>query len=319
MAVVLLKLVIFALDLSVMAMLLAARRGPARPGDSGGWGILAYGWNPMILITVPLAGAADVALGAAFLGAYLARRRGRMGLATVLLTLAALVKAYAAVGLILHLVLLAREQGVKRSARHAAAAVGVSAAAYAPYWAGWATLNGLLRAISLTNQSFTGTIERLVVIPLLRLTGIHPATAAADAPVRYVIGALLAAVFLWAVRRVWRGGEMWHTAVVVLVVYLYLTPWFLYWYTVAPLILAVALPRERITLPLLIFSCTSLFLTPFDPQPLSLLVQTTLRFVPPMVAYALEWDRRSILSGATVATIRIPATAATTREKSVAQ
>src|SRR5437588_5874332 len=87
---VLFKLVVLALDLSVMALIATAAKGRSDPGQAAGFGLLAFAWNPLVLITVPLAGSADVALAAAIVGAILARRRGRTGLATVLLTLGAL-------------------------------------------------------------------------------------------------------------------------------------------------------------------------------------------------------------------------------------
>src|SRR5256884_755318 len=84
-----LKLVILALDIAVMAMIVALGRDRPDPERAAGWGLLAFAWNPLVLITVPLAGSAAIGIVAAFLGAILARRRGRDGLATVLLTLAA--------------------------------------------------------------------------------------------------------------------------------------------------------------------------------------------------------------------------------------
>src|SRR5207249_2008949 len=124
----------------------ALSRGRSDPEGAAGWGLLAFAWNPLVLITIPLAGSADVGIVAAFLGAMLARRRGRNTLATVLLTLAALVKVYAVIGLVLHLVLLMRERGGRRAAAHAVGAAGLATAAFAPYWAGLATFRGLIEA-----------------------------------------------------------------------------------------------------------------------------------------------------------------------------
>ena len=111
-------------------MIVAAARERSTDGRDraghGGWGILAYAWNPLVLICVPLAGANDVAIAAALVGAYLARRRRRTWLATLLLTLAALVKAYAAIGLILHLVLVLRERGGREAARQGVLAGAVA-------------------------------------------------------------------------------------------------------------------------------------------------------------------------------------------------
>ena len=68
-AVVLMKLAILAMDLSVMASILALSRDRPDPERAAGWGLLLYAWNPLILITVPLGGLADVGIAAAILGA----------------------------------------------------------------------------------------------------------------------------------------------------------------------------------------------------------------------------------------------------------
>ncbi|HYT30182.1 MAG TPA: hypothetical protein VEN82_05355, partial [Actinomycetota bacterium] len=81
-----LKVVVLAMDLAVMRLVVTVAREHGGEGAAG-FGLLAYAWNPLILITVPLGGLADVALAAGILGAMLARRRGRPALATVLLAL----------------------------------------------------------------------------------------------------------------------------------------------------------------------------------------------------------------------------------------
>src|SRR5205823_2408013 len=141
----------------------ALGRGRSDPEGSAGWGLLVFAWNPLVLNTIPLAGSADVGIVAAFLGAMLARRRGRNAAATVLFTLAALVKVYAVIGLVLHLVLMLRERGGRRTAAHAAGAAGLAAAAFAPYWAGLATFRGLLEASHITNFGLAGTIQRTLL------------------------------------------------------------------------------------------------------------------------------------------------------------
>ena len=95
-------------------------RGPGQTGrtlSGAGWGLLAYAWNPLVLMVVPLAGSADVAVACGFALAFLAIGEGRPWLATVLLTLAALVKVYALIGIVLYLVLLARQRGARRGRR----------------------------------------------------------------------------------------------------------------------------------------------------------------------------------------------------------
>jgi len=319
-AVVLFKLVVLALDVGIMAMIVSAARGRPEHTDSAGWGLLAYAWNPLILISVPLAGTADVALAAAILGGYLTRRRGQMAATTVLLTVATLIKPYAAVGLLLHLALLARDRKGRTVLTHAAGAVGIAAIAYTPYWAGWNTLNGLYRAVSLTNQSVTGTLQRLVVVPIVAVFRGHPATPTAQVVVRAVAGALLLWSIVWAVRRARQTGDMWQPLLFVTVAYLYLTPWFLYWYMVVPLVLVAALPRSHLTLPILTFSASTFFLVVFNPPAMNLLVLVLVRFGPPLLVFLLQpyafrrgWGSEGPVS------VRIPATVATTREASPAQ
>src|SRR5205823_54085 len=106
-----------------------------------------------------LAGLADVALAAGLTAAYVARRRGHPWVTTVLLTLASLVKVYAVVALVLHLVVTVRERGWRRAGVHAALAGCLAVAAFAPYWVGLSTFTGLLHIAGLTNHSVAGTIQ----------------------------------------------------------------------------------------------------------------------------------------------------------------
>lgn len=281
-----LKLVVLALDLAVMWMIV--RLAQARPDaeSASGWGLLVYAWNPLILITVPLAGAVDVGIAAAFLGAMLAIRARREGVATVLLALAALVKVYAAVGILLHLVLLARRRGYRSAARHAAGALGIAAVAYAPYWAGFRTFEGMLALTRLTNRSLAGTVQRLL-IPVLEWMGFDAAQDLAGALVRWVGTAILLAAVWTAIRRVWRGGDIWEPTAVVLAVYLLVTPWFVYWYVVSPLVLLAVLPVNRLTLAILTLTATGLTTARFAPSFIAQLVEATLKFGPPLLLYRL--------------------------------
>jgi hypothetical protein len=284
-AYVALKLVILALDAAVVGLIMALAKERRDPAGAAGWGVLAYAWNPLILITVPLAGSADVAVGAAFLGALLARRRGRDGWATLLLSLASLVKIYAVIGLLLHLVLLARERGGRRAIVHGAGTAAVAAAVYAPFWEGFATFRGLINAADLTSLSLAGFVRRNILSPLLRAFGYQTANHAGEVLIRAIAGALLLAAVIWAVRKVTDQAALWRAVVAVLVVYALLTPWFLYWYIVGPLVLISVLPMTRLTVPLLVFSATSLITAWFEPISAAWVVQTTLRYGPPILVY----------------------------------
>lgn len=307
---VFLKLVILSLDVSIMAMLAAGGKGQADDPAGRGWGVLAYAWNPLVLITVPLGGAADVALAAAIVGAILARRRGRTGLCTVLLALGGLVKVYGLIALLLHLTLLARERGGRRALAHAAAAGAVAVAAYAKYWAGLATFEGLFKAAGLTNESLAGTVQRLL-IPVLHGAGLHQPHLA-FLVVRFAGGALLVSAIGYALILVRNERTLWTMTMFVLTAYLFLTPWFLYWYTVAPLAMAAMLPRNRLTDPILIFSGTSLVSVGGALPLRDWVAQSVLRYIPPV---AFRRRRRPALEvvhggGGAPIGIAVPRTAA---------
>jgi hypothetical protein len=283
-----LKLVILALDVGIMAMIVALGRGKADPQGTAGWGLLAFAWNPLVLITVPLAGSADVAVVAAFLGAILSRRRGRNGLATVLLTLAALVKVYAVVGLVLHLVLLARERGGRRVAPHAAASAGLAALAYAPYWAGLSTFRGLIEASKITNLGLAGTLQRTILGFVFQRAGIPHWDTAASVTVRVLGGAVLLAASVWAVRHCRDEQRLWWGTLVALTAYVLATPWFFYWYLLGPLALVAVLPTNRLTYPILTFSATSLIAVSLPWPPALSLLQAALRYGLPVAVFALQ-------------------------------
>jgi hypothetical protein len=308
-----LKLVILAIDLTVMGLLVAAGKSHPEEGSGAGWPLLLFAWNPLVLITVPLAGAADVWLAATFIGAVMARRRGRTGLATLLLTLAALVKIYAVVAILLHLVLVLRERGRARALQHAAVAAGISAVAFAPYWAGLKTFGGLWGAVKLANLSLTGTVQRVVGVSIHHFMPRHLAWVITEFTVRLAVAALLTAVGVWAVRTVRDERSFWWATLVFLTVYLFVTPWFMYWYLIAPLALVAILPINPLTYPLVTFSATSLVAVWFRPRLLGNIVQTGLRYVPPVVV--LTRKRRLAATrrvGGAPASFPVPASATAT-------
>ena len=283
-AFVTLKSVILAMDLGIMAMILKLSAYRRDAEEAAGWGLLVYAWNPLIWITVPLGGLADAAIAAAFMGAILARRRGRPWMATVLLALASLVKVYAVVGLILHLVLLARRSDRKTAGRHGAVAVSLAAVAYWPYWVGLSTFRGVADIADKSNWSLTGTLQDLLV-PLLRGLGFRAAQADAANLVRWAGALILIGAVTWAARRATNERRLWQGTAAVLAAYLYLTPWFLPWYAVAPLAIVAVLPFDRLTAPLLTFSATSLITTPWS-WPVGQVAQTITRYTPPLFLLA---------------------------------
>jgi Glycosyltransferase family 87 len=278
------KLVILAIDLVVMALLIASGRDQEDRQGASGWALLLFAWNPVVLVSVPLAGAADVWLAAMLIGAVLARRRGRNGLATVLLTLAALVKVYALIALGLHLVLVLRERGWGGLRRHAGIFLGMTALAFAPYWAGLKTFHALAAASRLANLSFTGTVQRMLAITLHHF-GLHHVNNLARTSIRVILVPVLLGFAVWAVRKVRDEQSFWWATLVVLTAYLYLTPWYLYWYLISALALVAVLPINRLTYPVVTFSASSLATVWFRPQAVGQIAQGLLRYLPPVAVF----------------------------------
>jgi Glycosyltransferase family 87 len=278
------KLVILAIDLTVMGLLIASGRSDEDRKGASGWALLLFAWNPVVLVSVPLAGAADVWLAAMFIGAVLARRKGRTGLATVLLTLAALVKVYALIALGLHLVLVWRERRSRGLAKHAGLSIGLAALAFAPYWAGLRTFKALGRAADLANLSFTGTLQRMLAVTIHHF-GSHHGSHIARMVIRAIVVPILLGFAVWAVRKVRDERSLWWATLVFLTAYLYLSPWFLYWYVVSALALVAVLPINPLTYPLVTFSASSLITVWFRPQAVGQLTQTSLRYLPPVAVF----------------------------------
>ena len=83
------------------------------------------------------------------------------------------------------------------------------------------------------------------------------------------------------------------------------------WYIVAPVALVAALPRNRLTTPILVFSGSSLIVLHYHPVLLNWTVQTALRYGLPLWAF-LRGSRRVIRlpEASDAAPEPIPATAA---------
>jgi Glycosyltransferase family 87 len=307
-AFVTLKLAILALDVAVMAAIVGISKDRPDPLGAAGWGLLAFAWNPLVLISVPLAGSADVAVAAGFALAFLAHRRGRPWLATILLTFAALVKVYAVIGIVLYVALMVRQRGGRRAAGHAALATGLAVAAYAPYWAGLSTFSGLGAAAGIVNTSLTATIQRVVFAFIFHLAGFHWWYTGGEILVRVLAGMVLLWAVVWAIRQSRNEERMWRGALVVLTAYVVLTPWFLYWYLLTPLVLVAVLPRNRLTYPLLTFSATSLLMVFLPWPPAFWILESLLRYGPPFGVYLLQrWPEAvSVVGHSAPSVVRVP-------------
>jgi hypothetical protein len=297
-AVVYMKLAVFAMDLAIIWSILTLSKDRPDPKAAAGWGLLAYAWNPLILMAVPLGGLADVAIASGIVGAIVARRRGKTWLTTVLLTAAALVKIYAGVALLLHLVLLFRSRR-KEAWLHGALATAVTAITFAPYWAGLQTFRGILKIADHSNKSLTGTIQRVLVM-IFRFIGVSAARDDAAAVVRWFIFPILLLAVLWAVARVESERDVWFGTLALLTLYVLITPWYLYWYLVTPVALIAVLPRNRLTAPILTFTGTTFVVIQFPPWLAGMVVQAVARYTPPLLVYRHEMRKdRARRSGST--------------------
>lgn len=263
---------------SVSGIAHAARVRGVEPGRA----LLLAAWNPMVIVSLPLGGHADVALVAAFAWAVYAHHRGRPLLATLLLSLATLVKAYAGVVLLVYLLALAiRRRGAIRATLTAA---GLGAVAYAPFWAGWDTFGGLIDVGSKASASLAGNIQLL-------LAGIVPDPVAVWL-VRAAGLALIGAVLIIMARRSAFGDDPWPAAAAVFATYLAVTPWFLYWHQAGLLALCAVVASPALRAAALTFSGTSMITASFGGTAWGRVLQTFLRYGIP--AGAFTWaDRRA--------------------------
>jgi hypothetical protein len=283
-AYLLMKLVILALDLSIIWSILAASRDRPDPHAFAGLGLLVYAWNPLVLVSVPLGGLVDVALAAGLVGAYVADRRGRPWVTTLLLALITLVKVYAGIALILWLVLLIRRRGPRAAAMHAGFALAVGVVLFAPYWAGFQTFAGLFHVANLSNHSLVGVLQR-VLTPAISALGVQSPWHLAGALVRWGGLALLVAAVVHAVLHARTRQSLWHGVLLVLTVYCLFTPWFFYWYLVAPIALVAIMPDDELAAPVVTASGTMLFSIAFWPWLLGQVVEILVRYAPPVAVW----------------------------------
>ena len=244
-------------------------------GEDAGRALLLVGWNPLVIVSLPLGGHADVAVAAALLWALVEDRRGRPLVATLLLTGATLVKAYAGVVLVVYLIALFRR---RRSWLPAAAtSLGVAALAYIPFWEGTATLSGLGEIGSRASASLGGSVQLL----LANLLGGEPAVWV----VRLLGIGVLAGVIVVATRRRGFADDPWPAAAAAFAAYIAVTPWFLYWHLAGPLALAAVAGSAPLRAATYTFSGTAMITASFGATWWGRIVQTTLRYGPPAAAF----------------------------------
>jgi alpha-1,6-mannosyltransferase len=263
------KALVWILGLTTVAGFIAAARSRGQPA---GPPLLLGGWNPVVIVSLPLGGHADVAVIAALVWAMAADRRGRPVLAATLLAAAALVKAYAAVALVVYLIALARRGRVAVPA--VAACAGLAVAAFAPFWEGWQTLRGLTEVAGQASASIAGEIQRGL------------AAVAGDDPAGSIVRALGLLIVGWVVlvgaRPAAFRDDPWPTVAAAFLAYVLVTPWFLYWHQVGLLGLAALAASPGVRGAAYIFSGTSMLTASFGGTPLGRVVQAVVRYGPPL-------------------------------------
>ncbi|MGH2663414.1 MAG: hypothetical protein ACRDH8_11545 [Actinomycetota bacterium] len=271
------KALILAFGLAtVSAIVMAARLRREPPGVA----LLLGGWNPLVIVSLPLGGHADVAVAAAVIWALVADRRGRPLVATLLLTGATLVKAYAGVVLVVYLIALFRRG--RNWLPAAATSLGVAALAYAPFWEDAATLSGLGQIGARASASLGGSVQML----LASVLGEEPAVWV----VRLLGLAGVAAVIFVGARLPGFADDPWPAATMGFVAYIAVTPWFLYWHLVGALVLTAVAGSVPLRAATYTFSGTAMLTASFGATWWGRAVQTTLRYGLP--AAALTFVRR---------------------------
>jgi hypothetical protein len=270
----------------VAALGLAAVAGGIRAarlsGRDPGLVLLLVAWNPVVTVSLPLGGHADVAVLAAWLWAVVADRRGQPGWATAALSAAALVKAYAGVVLIVYLLALARRR-LRTAAWTTALAAALGALAYLPFWRGPETLSGVASIAGRASASLAGEVQRL----LAAVAGRDPAVWT----VRAAGLAVLFAVIVGCARRPRFAAEPWPAASAAFLAYVLVTPWFLYWHQVGLLGLAAVAASPAVRATAFTFSVTSMVTASFGATPWGRAVQAGLRYGPPGIVW-WRWRER---------------------------
>jgi hypothetical protein len=280
-----------ALDLATMGALVALgneRRDRAQGASprSPSFGLLAWALNPMVLLTVPVEAHADVAVAAAFVGAVLARRRGRAGWATMLFALGTLVRPYAGIALLLHLASILRTRGHRAAAGHLGASVALAATLFAPFWEGLDTFGGAGEIARRFGLSLAGTLYRLVTDhppgPVEDLDAVGISIIAVGA---IVVGCVAAV----AGRRVWRAprdGPTFEEAVSLSFgVALLVSPWFFPWHLLPIVALACSMPSTPTGAAVLVASASTSVELRFGPRVPRLIAQAAVRYGPPVATW----------------------------------
>lgn len=269
---VLMKLVVLAFG---AANVLAIARVSKLRAASRGRAELLVLWNPLVIVSLPLGGHADVAVVAAVLWAIVADRRRRPLLATLALTAAWLIKPYAGVVLLVYLLALARRR-LGTAAQASLVAAAATTLAWLPFWKGPSTLSGLAEIAGRASASLGGQLQLL-------LEGALGEDAAATT-VRIAGAAVVLAVIVVLAGRRGFAEDPWPAAAGAFLAYVAVTPWFLYWHLMGPLALAAVAGSPAVRAAGFAFSGTAMLTASFGAAPWGRAVQASLRYGIPAVA-----------------------------------
>jgi hypothetical protein len=240
-----------------------------------GYVLLLVAWNPLVIVSLPLGGHADVAVTAAWAWATVAHHRGRTMTASLLLAAATLVKAYAGVVLLVYLLALARRRA--GAARAALGAGVLGALAYAPFWEGWRTFSGLAEIGGRASASLGGSVQLLLETTLSQ--------TAAGWVVRAAGLAVIVVVIAWGASGERFASDPWPAAAAAFAAYVVVTPWFLYWHLTGALLLSVLAASPPLRAGAFVFSSTAMLTASFGSTWGGRVVQTALRYGIPGIAF----------------------------------
>ena len=277
-ALLLMKAAVVGLTTAALAGLV--REARARGIDPGRV-VLLFAWNPVVLVSLPLGGHADAAVAMCWVWAAFQDRRGRTVTASLLLAAAALVKAYAAIALIVYLVaLVGRRAGWIRAG---VAAAGLTVLSYLPFLAGERTFAGLVRAADEASASLGGGVELL-------LRTFLPEDLAAGLVLAAGV-AVVATVVAVSASRDGFADDPWPAVSAAFLTYVAVTPWFLYWHQVGLLALGAVAASGPVRAAAYTFSGTSMLTASFGGSAWGRTVQTALRYGAPAGAYLMTRRR----------------------------
>jgi len=261
--------------------------------------LLAFLLNPLVLTAGVLGAHADVALAAGFAWAMVLDQRRRPVWAMVLLAAVTLVKAYAGIVLLSYVYVLWRRRMRREIVTGGLIALAVGIATYWPYWQGLETLHPLLSTGNLASSSLVGVVQNFLSW-VLAAAGVGAASAVASIAVRVIGLLVLVVTATWVLTRPRARHEPWWIATVLLGTFFLLSPWFLPWYLLGLLALAIPLTHPVLRRCVIVATASMLVVLPIAHD----LGQTIVRYLPPLLA--ARWPRPTAGSPTEAASVAPP-------------